>query len=99
VRLDLFHAGVLDVNLFSQKLDLLLEPVLFGLLSELGIHALGCPTPSQRQRGPGKGDDVDDRRADTSRPASGRGRKCAGRGMTSLPKESRDERLADSLTY
>jgi hypothetical protein len=37
VRLDLLHASILDADLLAQQLDLLSKPVLFGLLSKLGL--------------------------------------------------------------
>jgi len=66
----LLHSGILDANLFSQELDLLPQPVLFSLLSKLTVHALGSPAVRQCQGGSGKGDDLDDRRSDSARPAS-----------------------------
>jgi len=71
MRLQLFHSGILDANLFSQELDLLPQPVLFSLLTKLRVHALGGPALSQCQGGPGERDDLDDRRADPTGPSSG----------------------------
>ena len=102
VGLDLLHSGVLDASLFPQELNLLPKPVLFSPLSKLGVHALGSPTPSQRQGGPGKGETwtTAERTRRRGQPkGSGRGRTCGGRGVTNLPKEFRDNGLAVSLTY
>ena len=71
VGFELLHAGILDANLFSQELDLLLKPIIFCLSSELTVHALRRPTLGQRQGGSGQGNDLDDRRADATGPASG----------------------------
>src|SRR5258705_13436142 len=38
--------------LFLRKVNLLLEPVLFSVLSKLRAHALRSPTLGQRQRSP-----------------------------------------------
>lgn len=81
VRLDLLHACVLEADLLAQELDLLPKPILLGLLSEFGIHALRSPTSSQRQGGSGEGDYVDDRRADAPRPAQGQRRRTELWGM------------------
>jgi len=40
VGLELLHAGILDADLFSQELDLLLQPITLGPPSELMVHAL-----------------------------------------------------------
>jgi len=69
VRLELLHAGILDADLFAKEMDFLLEPVAFGLPSELGVHALRSPALRQRQGGSGERNDLDYRRADTTGPA------------------------------
>jgi hypothetical protein len=97
----MFRPGVLDSNLFAQEVDLLSEPVVFDLSLELAVHALRSPALRQGQGGPGKGVDLDNGRADTTGPASGKwkGTGLRGVGMTSLRKESRANGLAGSLTY
>src|SRR5258706_8359847 len=78
--LDRSHPRVLDPNLLTQELDLLPEPLLFSLLSQLGVHALCSPALGQCQGGSGKGDDLDDRRTDATRPSAGQGRRTELRG-------------------
>ena len=74
VRLELLHAGILYADLLAKELDFLLQAIPFSPLSELRVHALRSPVLGQRQGGPGKGDDLDDSRADTTEPASWQGR-------------------------
>ena len=71
VGLDISHPGVLDSDLSGQELNLLTQPVLFCLLSELRVHAFRSPALRQCQRSPGKGDNLYNRRPDSARPASG----------------------------
>jgi len=73
---DLLHTSILDANLLTKDLDLVLKPVLFSPLSKLRVQALRSPTLGQCQGGPGKGDDLDDRRADAPGPASGKWKGC-----------------------
>jgi len=40
VGFDLLHSGILDTDLFAKELDLLLQPVGFGLTPELRVHAV-----------------------------------------------------------
>src|SRR5436309_1015397 len=69
--LDLLHSGGLDADLLAQQLDLLLQAIPLGLPSELRVQALRSPALRQCEGGPGKGDDLDYRRADTTGPGSG----------------------------
>jgi hypothetical protein len=82
---DLLPAGILDAAFFSQQENLLLQAVGFGLAPELGVHAIGGPASGQRQKSAGKGDDLDDRRADTTGPGAGQGKEArrwdAGHGQ------------------
>jgi hypothetical protein len=60
---DLLHTSILDANLLTKELDLLLLAIAFSPLSKLRVQALRSPTLGQCQGGPGKGDDLDDRRS------------------------------------
>jgi hypothetical protein len=80
VGLELLHAAIPGTDLFSQKLDLLLRALPFGISSELRIQALRSPALSQRQGGSGKGDDLDYGRADATGPASGKWKRM-GQGI------------------
>ena len=71
VGLELLHAGILDANFFSNQLDFLLKAVPLSSPAELTVHALRRPTLGQRQGGLGERDDLNDRRADATGPASG----------------------------
>jgi hypothetical protein len=81
VSLKLHHPGIFDADLFSQELDLLLEPVTFGLPPEMRVHAVRGPALGQGQGSPGKGNDLDDCRADAAGPASGQGKRMELRGV------------------
>jgi len=70
LSLDVLHAGVLDADLLAQELNLLLQPVGFGLTPEPRVHAVRGPASGHGQGGAGEGDDLDDRRTDATRPPS-----------------------------
>jgi hypothetical protein len=67
---DLLDTSILDANLLTKELDLVLKPVLYSPLSKLRVQAFRGPALGQCQGGPGKGNDLDDRRADSTGPAS-----------------------------
>jgi len=69
---DVLHAGILDADLFTQKLDLLPEALEFRPEAEAGIEALSGPAEGGGQGEVGEGDGVHSRRADATWPASGK---------------------------
>jgi len=84
---DVLHAGVLDADLLPQKRDFVPEALKLGPEAKAGVEALSGPAEGGSQGEIGEGDGVHSRRADATRPASGKRKGTGDAGHGQPPRE------------